>query len=117
MYDSRAETREIFERHAQPIVRSCFDGINGTIFAYGQTAAGKTWTMLGDKTTFTHGIIPYAVHEIFRIINQKTAECSAQSSAQGSALGFGEEIQQSSSSSSSGMSLAPILEGQQSQGD
>jgi Cdc6-like AAA superfamily ATPase len=30
------------------IVLSSLDGINGTIFMYGQTGAGKTFTMLGD---------------------------------------------------------------------
>ena len=30
------------------IVMSSLEGINGTIFMYGQTGAGKTFTMLGD---------------------------------------------------------------------
>ena len=31
--------------HRQPVL---LEGINGTIFMYGQTGAGKTYTMLGD---------------------------------------------------------------------
>lgn len=30
---------------AKPIITGVFDGFNGTIFAYGQTASGKTYTM------------------------------------------------------------------------
>ena len=39
------------------------DGVNGTIFAYGQTAAGKTFSMFGNEQN--PGIITRAVHDIF----------------------------------------------------
>ena len=32
---------------AAPIVDAVVDGVNGTIFAYGQTGTGKTFTMEG----------------------------------------------------------------------
>ena len=38
---------EIFEQVGKPIALSCLTGYNGTIFAYGQTGAGKTFTILG----------------------------------------------------------------------
>ncbi|KAF6254437.1 hypothetical protein COO60DRAFT_1665196 [Scenedesmus sp. NREL 46B-D3] len=38
---------EIFERAGKPIVDNCMGGYNSTIFAYGQTGAGKTYTMQG----------------------------------------------------------------------
>ena len=40
----------------------------GTIFAYGQTASGKTYTMMGDDKSL--GIIPLAVLELFSIIKK-----------------------------------------------
>ena len=44
-------------------------GINATIFAYGQTGTGKTYTMMGDeKDPFnegTSGMIPRAIQSIF----------------------------------------------------
>ena len=46
------------------------DGYNGTVFAYGQTAAGKTHTMLGSKGT--PGILPLAVNEIMEAISRAT---------------------------------------------
>lgn len=40
------------------------EGFNGTVFAYGQTSSGKTHTMKGCESE--PGIIPLAVHDIFR---------------------------------------------------
>ena len=37
----------MFNRIAKPIADSCMQGYNGTIFAYGQTGAGKTFTIQG----------------------------------------------------------------------
>ena len=40
---------EIYEHSGRPVVESVMEGFNGTIFAYGQTASGKTFTMTGDQ--------------------------------------------------------------------
>lgn len=40
----------------------------GTIFAYGQTASGKTYTMLGSQDYL--GVIPRAIHDIFQKIKK-----------------------------------------------
>lgn len=37
-----------------------------TIFAYGQTSSGKTYTMMGDD--FTQGVIHYTINDIFKMI-------------------------------------------------
>lgn len=63
IYDETKCTQEIFEDLAKPIVTSALKGINGTIFAYGQTSSGKTYTMMGDESN--PGIIPLIVSEIF----------------------------------------------------
>ena len=39
----------IFNAIAKPIADSCMQGYNGTIFAYGQTGAGKTYTIQGPE--------------------------------------------------------------------
>ena len=39
---------QVYLDSCKKIVLSSLDGINGTIFMYGQTGAGKTYTMLGD---------------------------------------------------------------------
>ena len=38
----------MYEESCKDIVLSSLNGINGTIFMYGQTGAGKTYTMLGE---------------------------------------------------------------------
>ena len=43
-------------------------GVNGTIFAYGQTSSGKTHTMMGNPDQ--PGIIPLALSEIFESIQR-----------------------------------------------
>jgi hypothetical protein len=50
------------------LVQSAIDGYNVCIFAYGQTGAGKSFTMLGEKDN--PGVQPRAVNEIFRIIDR-----------------------------------------------
>jgi len=45
------------------------EGFNGTIFAYGQTGAGKSWTMQGSDAQ--PGIIPRSFHDIFDQISAR----------------------------------------------
>ena len=46
---SRSTTqKQVYEECALSIVRSSISGYNGTILAYGQTGAGKTYTTLGE---------------------------------------------------------------------
>lgn len=40
---------------AQPITDSCLQGYNGTIFAYGMTGSGKTFTIQGPAFTSLNG--------------------------------------------------------------
>ena len=47
---------------------SSVKGINGTIFAYGQTSSGKTFTMLGAEGQ--PGLIRYGINEIFHLVEQ-----------------------------------------------
>ena len=54
---------EVFEECASEIVGSVGQGFNGTIMCYGQTGAGKTFTMTGSSTNFKYrGIIPRAIN-------------------------------------------------------
>ena len=47
-------------------------GYNGAIFMYGQTTSGKTFTMLGEKSS--PGILPCAVRDIFSHIEEHRNE-------------------------------------------
>lgn len=57
---------------SRDIVNSCVDGYNGTIMAYGQTGAGKTFTMAGPHGDFRQrGIIPRCISQVFHSINDR----------------------------------------------
>ena len=70
------------EKVAKKTVLDFTDGYNGTIFAYGQSGSGKTYSMLGhesildslseDKNNDLYGIIPRAVFQIFDILKEFT---------------------------------------------
>jgi hypothetical protein len=59
---------DVFE-DCRDLVQSAVDGHNVTIFAYGQTGAGKTYTMYGEKGE-KEGIAPRAIMELFQIIDR-----------------------------------------------
>ncbi|WKY01199.1 hypothetical protein Q1695_015311 [Nippostrongylus brasiliensis] len=56
----------VYNVAARPIVENVLKGYNGTIFAYGQTGTGKTFTMTGDlERPELQGIIPNSFAHIF----------------------------------------------------
>ena len=49
-----------------PLVEGVLDGYNGTVFAYGQTGCGKSYTMMGvENPAANKGVIPRAFDHIF----------------------------------------------------
>ncbi|CAJ0640819.1 11332_t:CDS:2 [Entrophospora sp. SA101] len=52
------------------VVQSVVDGYNCCIFAYGQTGAGKTYTMQGSNTPESEGMITRAFRHIFSLVNE-----------------------------------------------
>ena len=63
-----ASQESVFTQCAAEVCESVLAGYNGTVFAYGQTGAGKTYTMSGDVGSDykQRGVIPRAVHHLFR---------------------------------------------------
>ena len=52
------------------MLQGVLEGYNGTVFAYGQTGCGKSFTMQGIKKPQTQrGIIPRAFEHIFEVID------------------------------------------------
>ncbi|XP_054203506.1 kinesin-like protein KIF9 isoform X6 [Homo sapiens] len=65
----------VYETVAKDVVSQALDGYNGTIMCYGQTGAGKTYTMMGATENYKHrGILPRALQqgETNRIIASHT---------------------------------------------
>mmetsp|Transcript_94100 Transcript_94100/g.206089 ORF Transcript_94100/g.206089 Transcript_94100/m.206089 type:complete len:1250 (+) Transcript_94100:224-3973(+) len=58
---------EIFE-DCRDLVQSAVDGYNVTLFAYGQTGAGKTFTMAGVPGQL--GISPRTINELYSVLQQ-----------------------------------------------
>jgi len=70
VYPPATIQRDIYDEVAFPLVESVFQGYNGTIFAYGQTGCGKTYTMIGDfENPKERGITPNAFSHIFGYIS------------------------------------------------
>jgi centromeric protein E len=66
IFDKDVTNDTLFATVAKPLVVEALNGINATIFAYGQTSSGKTYTMTGNE--METGVIGLAVEEIFSLI-------------------------------------------------
>ncbi len=78
-YDSvfppETEQEKIFNIVAKPLINSALEGINGTLFCYGQTASGKTYTMEGiHNDPKIMGVIPRMMQYIFILIEKANSE-------------------------------------------
>ena len=61
-----ASQEDIFTYCAEDIVKSVALGYNGTVMCYGQTGAGKTFTMNGSTPNYKYrGLIPRAITQCF----------------------------------------------------
>uniref|UniRef100_A0AC35TLQ6 Kinesin-like protein n=1 Tax=Rhabditophanes sp. KR3021 TaxID=114890 RepID=A0AC35TLQ6_9BILA len=73
IYDGNSTQSELYDETFRDLVNSVLNGFNGTIFAYGQTGTGKTFTMEGlpdDKDL--RGVIPNSFEHIFQHIANST---------------------------------------------
>eukprot|EP00064_Thunnus_orientalis_P010074 superscaffoldBa00001333_g10100 len=76
VYGWDSKQSDIYDDAVRPLVESVLQGFNGTIFAYGQTGTGKTFTMQGiSNDPERRGVIPNSFQHIFtqiaRTQNQK----------------------------------------------
>ncbi|KAL7374132.1 hypothetical protein ABVT39_022718 [Epinephelus coioides] len=64
---------ELYARVCQQVVLGALDGYNGTVMCFGQTGAGKTYTMTGSTESYKQrGIIPRALQEVFQEMEKRT---------------------------------------------
>ncbi|KAK3511021.1 hypothetical protein QTP70_029023 [Hemibagrus guttatus] len=66
VFSAEESTNQLYQDIAKPLVVSTVEGYNGTIFAYGQTSSGKTFTMMGSE--HNPGVIPLAMADVFQTI-------------------------------------------------
>ena len=73
IFDEKASQKKVFTSpEIKNILDSLFLGFNGTIFTYGQTNAGKTYTMEGQNMNNpkNRGVMPRSIGYIFSTINE-----------------------------------------------
>ncbi|XP_075408003.1 kinesin-like protein KIF21A isoform X2 [Tenrec ecaudatus] len=75
VFDLDSQQEQIYSQCIEKLIEGCFEGYNATVFAYGQTGAGKTYTMgTGFDVNITEeeqGIISRAVKHLFKSIEEK----------------------------------------------
>ncbi|XP_053965546.1 kinesin-like protein unc-104 isoform X4 [Anastrepha ludens] len=74
--DPEFSTQEmVYKDIGEEMLQHSFDGYNVCIFAYGQTGAGKSYTMMGKQEEHQEGIIPMICKDLFnRIHDTETSE-------------------------------------------
>ncbi|GAB2302414.1 Kinesin-like protein KIN-5C, variant 2 [Dionaea muscipula] len=86
VFGPSAQQKDLYEQAIVPIVNEVLEGFNCTIFAYGQSGTGKTYTMEGNcqrlksvpngELPVEAGVIPRAINQIFHTLERQNAECS-----------------------------------------
>ncbi|KAK6126368.1 hypothetical protein DH2020_039893 [Rehmannia glutinosa] len=86
VFGPNAQQKDLYEQAVIPIVNEVLEGFNCTIFAYGQTGTGKTYTMEGEckrsksgpngELPPEAGVIPRAIKQIFDTLESQNAEYS-----------------------------------------
>ncbi|KAJ4830991.1 Kinesin-like protein KIN-5D [Turnera subulata] len=82
VFGPTSKQKDLYDVAVSPIVFEVLEGYNCTIFAYGQTGTGKTYTMEGGarkkngEFPSDAGVIPRAVKQIFDILESQCAEYS-----------------------------------------
>ncbi|XP_076167983.1 kinesin family member unc-104 isoform X6 [Ptiloglossa arizonensis] len=64
----------VYKDIGEEMLQHAFEGYNVCIFAYGQTGAGKSYTMMGKQEEGQEGIIPQICKDLFRKIGRNSNE-------------------------------------------
>ena len=77
VFGKNTSQQEIYTKTTKSLLDGIIEGFNATVFAYGATGSGKTYTMLGSQTEI--GIMPRSVSDLFKILqNYKSKEFKIQ---------------------------------------
>ena len=67
VYSNNSNSQIIYKEMCRDVTKSVINGFNCSIFMYGQTTSGKTFTMLGSPNS--PGVLPCALRDVFNYIN------------------------------------------------
>ncbi|NWI70228.1 KI18B protein, partial [Todus mexicanus] len=76
VFSEEATQEEVFQHTTRDVLDSVLDGYNCSVFAYGATGAGKTYTMLGSEES--PGIMYLTMVELYRKIEARKEEKSCE---------------------------------------
>ncbi|KAL0426369.1 UNVERIFIED_CONTAM: Kinesin-like protein KIN-5A [Sesamum latifolium] len=83
VFGPASQQQELYDNVVAPVVNEVLEGYTWTIFAYGQTGTGKTYTMEGEgrkekngKLHENAGVIPRTVQQIFNVLESERADYS-----------------------------------------
>ncbi|KAK3901920.1 kinesin motor domain-containing protein [Staphylotrichum tortipilum] len=68
VFATNDDNSRVYDHSAKRLVRRVMEGYHGTVFAYGMTGTGKTFSMQG--TASSPGVIPLAITDIFSYIRE-----------------------------------------------
>ncbi|KAL4745069.1 hypothetical protein BDW72DRAFT_66502 [Aspergillus terricola var. indicus] len=68
VFSAMENNARVYDSAAKRLVRRVMEGYHGTVFAYGMTGTGKTFSMQGTATS--PGVIPLAITDIFSFIRE-----------------------------------------------
>ncbi|XP_004542722.1 kinesin-like protein KIF1A isoform X3 [Maylandia zebra] len=71
-----ASQMQVYRDIGEEMLLHAFEGYNVCIFAYGQTGAGKSYTMMGRQEKDQQGIIPLLCEDLFTKINDSNNDNS-----------------------------------------
>ncbi|XP_043097332.1 kinesin-like protein KIF1A isoform X4 [Puntigrus tetrazona] len=69
-----ASQQQVYRDIGEEMLLHAFEGYNVCIFAYGQTGAGKSYTMMGKQEKDQQGIIPLLCEDLFTKINDNNTD-------------------------------------------
>ncbi|KAI3902664.1 hypothetical protein MKW92_050905 [Papaver armeniacum] len=80
--DTSSSQKDVYQLIGAPFVENCLEGFNSSIFAYGQTASGKTYTMWGHSNALLeynpsgaqHGLAPRVFEQLFSRMSEEEAK-------------------------------------------
>lgn len=84
VFDDTVGQCEVYDQVVAPLVQEVIEGYNCTVFAYGQTGTGKTYTMEGHRSDLDcswqddpqAGIIPRALDQLFEVLAETPGDHS-----------------------------------------
>lgn len=82
VFDAHTKQHDVYLAVVEPLVEQVIEGYNCTVFAYGQTGTGKTYTMIGNRSDVdvsweddpTSGIIPRAIDQLLEELECQQTE-------------------------------------------